>query len=262
MEDIIVVKIGGATLGSHDTTLEDLVQLQKQGRPAVVVHGGGKTITEWLDRMKIATQFVRGERVTDGASLDVVVAVLAGLVNKKIVADIQSLGGRAIGICGADGGIIKGKVKGGGLGFVCEIEAVDAKAIKTLLAAGFLPVIAPICLRSDKIGQGEPKVLNVNADAIAGEVAREVGATELIFLTDIVGVCDQAGHLLTSLTPDEAVNLVASGVAKGGMIPKINACVSALDRTRLTRIIDGRQPHALINEIEGKGSGTTIKRLT
>jgi acetylglutamate kinase len=261
MKKIIVVKIGGATLGSHDTTLEDLVYLQKQGRPVVVVHGGGKVITDWLNKQGVATSFVRGERVTDGPSLDVAVAVLAGLVNKEIVADITALGGRAIGISGADGALLAGIIKDEALGFVGEVRKVNTALLETLLEKGYIPVIAPICLREDAGWVSGPKLLNVNADAIAGEIAAELHADSLIFLTDIVGVCDLDGNLLAHLTAAEAEKLVITGVAKGGMIPKISACVHALIKTAAASIIDGRQPHALRAELEGAASGTTIKRL-
>jgi acetylglutamate kinase len=260
MKKLIVIKIGGATLGSHDTTLEDLVYLQKQGRPVVVVHGGGKVITDWLTKQGAATNFVRGERVTDRPSLDVAVAVLAGLVNKEIVADITTLGGRAIGISGADGALLAGIIKNKDLGFVGEVRKVNTSLLETLLEKGYIPVIAPICLREDSGWVSGPKLLNVNADAIAGEIAAALQAESLIFLTDIVGVCDNDGNLLSRLTPVEAEELVVNGVAKGGMIPKISACVRAMSKTASASIIDGRQPHALRAEIEGAASGTTIKR--
>jgi acetylglutamate kinase len=260
MKKITVVKIGGATLGSHDTTLEDLVYLQKKGRPVVVVHGGGKVITDWLSKQGVATSFVRGERVTDGPSLDVAVAVLAGLVNKEIVADINTLGGRAIGLSGADGALLAGIIKDEALGFVGDVRKINTALLETLLEKGYIPVIAPICLREDGGWVSGPKLLNVNADAIAGDVAAALQAESLIFLTDIVGVCDTGGNLLAHLTATEAEELVEKGVAKGGMIPKISACIRAISKTTVASIIDGRQPHALRAEIEGAASGTTIKR--
>ena len=259
MGKVIVVKIGGATLGSHDTAIEDIVYLQQQGKSLVVVHGGGKVITDWLEKRGIATRFVHGERVTDEATLEVVVSVLAGLVNKEIVAAINSLGGRAVGISGVDGGLIQGRIKDKALGYIGEVVRVNSDPVEALLKAGYIPVIAPVSLHAGKSAKA-PKVLNVNADVVAGEIAAAIGAERLIFLTDVVGVCDQSGNLLPRLSPDEAEALLASGVASGGMIPKIKACLRALSGTSTTRIIDGRQPHALLNEIEGKGGGTTIKK--
>jgi acetylglutamate kinase len=258
LDKVIVIKIGGATLGSQDTTIEGIVSLQQQGKSLVIVHGGGKIITDWLEKRGIATRFVNGERVTDEATLEVVVSVLVGLVNKEIVADINARGGMAVGISGVDGGLIQGRIKDKELGFIGEVVKVNPAPLEALLKSGYIPVVAPVSLNVGK--PDKPKVLNINADAAAGEVAVAIGAERLIILTDVVGVCDQSGNLLSNLSPDEAKALLASGVASGGMIPKIKACLRALSGTRVTRIIDGRQPNALLNEIKGKGGGTTIGR--
>jgi acetylglutamate kinase len=257
-DNIIVVKIGGATLGSHDTTIEDVVTLQQQGRLLVIVHGGGKIITEWLDKQAIPSRFVRGERVTDRPTLQVVVAVLAGLVNKQIVAAINDQGGQAIGISGVDGGLIQAEVKDEELGYVGSVVAVNTAPLRIMLDAGYIPVVAPISLNTtDKLGQGPP-VVNINADDVAGEIAAAIVAEQLIFLTDVAGIRDRSGQLLTRLRPDEAAALVASGTASGGMIPKIRACLRALTVAKTARIIDGRQPHALLRELEGEDNGTVI----
>lgn len=259
MGKVIVVKLGGATLGSHDTTIEDIVELQQQGKSLVVVHGGGKLITDWLKKQGITTRFVHGERVTDEATLEVVVSVLAGLVNKEIVAEINALGGMAIGISGVDGAFIQGRIKEKELGYLGEVVEVNPAPLEVLLKSGYIPIIAPVGLHTGK-PEKAPPVLNINADAVAGEIAAAIGAERLIFLTDVVGVCDQSGNLLPRLSPDEAEALMASGVASGGMIPKIKACLKALAGTSTACIIDGRQQHALLNEIEGRGGGTTIQK--
>jgi acetylglutamate kinase len=261
MSKVIVVKLGGATLDSHDTAIEDIVKLQRQGKSLVVVHGGGKVITDWLEKQGISTRFVHGERVTDEAALKVVISVLAGLVNKEIVAAISSLGGKAIGISGVDGAFIQGRIKDKELGYIGEVVKVNPAPLETLLKDGYIPVVAPVSLRAAEKLDKAPRVLNINADAVAGEIAAAIGAERLIFLTDVVGVCDQSGNLLPNLSPHEAEALMASGVASGGMIPKIKACLRALAGTSTACIIiDGRQPHALLNEIEGHGSGTTIHK--
>jgi len=259
MNKVIVVKIGGATLGSHDTTIEDLVGLQKQGRPVVVVHGGGKLITEWLKKHGISSRFVRGERVTDEAALEVVVSVLAGLVNKEIVAAINSQGGRSVGLSGVDGALVQSSIKNAELGCVGLVTKVDLTPVEILLQSGYIPVVAPVALHVSDKSDEKVRILNVNADIVAGEIAAALGAESLIFLTDVAGVCDQSGRLLSQLSPGEAEGLVASGVASGGMMPKIKACLIALSNTSTTHIIDGRKPHALLGEIEGGGSGTTIR---
>jgi len=256
---VIVVKIGGATLGSHDTTLEDIVYLQKQGRLLVVVHGGGKVSTEWLSRLGIPTRFVDGERVTDKATLEVVTAALAGLVNKEIVAAINNLGGRAIGISGVDGALLQSKIKSEEMGYTGTVVKVEVAPLKMFLDSGYVPVIAPLSLHSFDKPDKAPQLLNVNADPVAGEIAVAIGAERLVFLTDVVGVCNQSGKLLPRLSPNEAEALMASGVVSGGMIPKIKASLRAISATSAAHIIDGRQPHALLKEIEEGGGGTTIQ---
>jgi len=261
LKDVSVVKIGGATLGKHDTTIEDIVELQRQSKSLVVVHGGGKLITEWLSKQKISTRFVRGERVTDKATLEVVVSVLAGLVNKELVGAINSRGGQAAGISGIDGAIIKASIKDSELGYVGSVVEVNTALLEMLLQSGYVPVVAPLGLNESNNAGEVPRLLNINADAVAGEIAVAMGAEKLIFLTDVAGVGDRSGKLLPRLYPDEVESLMATGVISGGMVPKIKACLRALSSTLTTCIIDGRQPHALIKEMEGEGSGTTISGL-
>jgi len=256
---IIVVKLGGSTLGNHDTTLEDLVTLQKRGVLSVVVHGGGNTVTDWLSRLDIPTEFVRGLRVTNAETLKVVVAILAGLVNKELVAAIESSGGKAIGLSGIDGGLVETRVKDVDMGYVGEIVRVNTAPLTAILEAGFIPVIAPLSLQSPPESGENGFMLNVNGDEVAGEVAAAIGAERLVFLTDVAGICYNSGVLIQKLSPKEAKELLDSGVASGGMIPKLEACLHALPTVTTTRIIDGRVPHALIGEIEGRGEGTTIK---
>jgi acetylglutamate kinase len=258
VKKIIVVKIGGATLGSHDTALEDIVELQKQGKSVVVVHGGGKVITEWLDKQGVPTNFLRGERVTDKPTLEVATAVLAGLVNKDITAAINTLGGKAAGISGVDGSVIEGEIKEKEKGFVGAVTRVNTAVLDALLGSGFIPVISPIGMNSVK-RDNEPSTLNYNADVIAGEIAAALNAEMLIFLTDVDGIVDEEGRVLSKLTANEAKALIKSGVASGGMIPKINACLKALTVKASARIIDGRQSHALLNGLKESKNGTTIQ---
>ena len=260
MSEVIVIKIGGATFGSHDTTLEDIVHLQQEGKSLVVVHGGANVVTEWLSRQGIPARFVRGERVTDEAALEMVTAVLGGLVNKEFVATINGLGGKAVGISGIDGALIQSKLRNKEMGYVGDIIKVNTALLETLLQSGFVPVVAPLSLYAVDKPDDAPPMLNLNGDTVAGEIAATVGAERLIFLTDVAGVCDDSGKLIPQLSPDEAEASMASGVASGGMIPKINACLRALSDTSATCIIDGKQPHALLREVEEGGSGTTIRR--
>ena len=258
LDKVIVVKIGGATFGSHDTTIEDIAYLQQQGRQLIVVHGGANVVTKWLTKQGIATHFVNGERVTDKQALDMVIAVLGGLVNKEIVASINSLGGRAVGICGIDGPFIQSRVREKEMGYVGEVVKVDLELIEALLGSGFIPVIGPLGMHSFDRPEGAPLSLNINGDTLAGEIAAVAGAERLIILTDVAGIFDHSGKLLSRISPEEAEALMASGVASKGMVVKLKACLRALSNISTARIIDGRQPHALLKEMEGVSEGTTI----
>jgi acetylglutamate kinase len=255
---IIVVKIGGSTLGSHDTTLEDLVALQERGWRPVVVHGGGAAVSEWLKMHDTPTRFVRGLRVTDAASLQVVVAVLGGLINKELVAALVARGGRAIGLSGADGGLIRVSVQDPELGFVGRIEGVDGDMLKRLLDEGYLPVVAPLGLLWQDEGPRD-QIMNINADTVAGEIALALGARWLVFLTDVPGIAGGDGRSLARLSPEDAATLVEKGVVSGGMIPKVEACLRAATSPTHTAIMDGRQTHALLKALEqGELMGTII----
>ncbi len=254
---LLVVKIGGSTFGSTDTTIEDLVTLQKKGIPLVVVHGGASTVSGWLRRLGITTTFIRGLRVTDRETLKVVVAVLAGLVNKELVSAVWRLGGRAVGLSGVDGGLIVARNKTPELGYTGEELNVDIALLNVLLKSGYMPIIAPVSFGSLD-SDDETNILNVNGDTVAAEVAAALRAEKVIFLTDVPGVYDNSRKLLKRLSPSEAKSLIESGVVSGGMAAKIEACLIALSGVPVTRIIDGTSPHALLNEMDGKGDGTTI----
>jgi acetylglutamate kinase len=232
--------------------------LQQKGKPLVVVHGGGSTVTDWLKRLGIGTKFVRGERVTDLPSLEVVTAVLAGLVNKEITAAVNVGGGRAIGISGVDGSLIESKMKDKDMGYVGLVGKVNPAILEALLKDGFVPIVSPISLYSLNRPKGAPAIINVNGDPIAGDIAAALGAQRLIFMTDVEGLKDASGKVIPRISGAEAEKMIASGVISGGMIPKINACLGALKTGTITRIIDGRKPHALLGEINGGDGGTTI----
>ncbi len=254
----IVVKIGGSTLGQHDTTLEDLVWLQREGVQVVVVHGGGKTITQWLERLGVSSRFVDGLRVTDAESIDVVVATLAGLVNKQLVASLSALGGRAVGLSGADGAAVRARIKDPALGMVGEPTNVDAQVIETLLDAGYLPVIAPIGLLEEGSGP-MGALLNINADTFAAEIGGAINAERFIFLTDVPGVRDESGAVFPALSADRARALMVAGTIAGGMVPKVEACLRALRHVPSSVIADGRTSHALRDSILGQAIGTRIE---
>jgi acetylglutamate kinase len=255
----IVVKIGGSTFGSGDTTVEDLVSLQRRGIVPVLVHGGGNRVTEWLGKMGISTSFVRGQRVTDRKTLDVVIAVLTGLVNKELVAAINLSGGKAIGISGIDGGLIQGRIESPDMGYMGQVIKVNTEPIEAILDAGYIPVVAPGGLKLPAEDDDPVMLLNINGDVTAGELARALKAEGLIFLTDVPGVCDNAGKLLPKLSAAEASALFASGVISGGMIPKVEACLRAREIGSSAQIIDGRSPHVLLAAIQDQAPGTKIQ---
>ena len=251
----IVVKIGGSTLGSHDTSLKDLVRLQQEGREVVVVHGGGKVISQWMQRQGLAPRFVGGLRVTDAPSLEIVVAVLTGLINKELVSSMHEFGGRSVGLSGIDGNMVEAKIGNPELGFVGEVTAVNVELIRALLDSGYIPMIAPlgVHVRDGSEHAGSP--LNINGDTVAGELAYALEAEQLVFLTDVAGVMDGGGRVIRGLDRRRAGILSNSGVIQGGMIPKLSACLRALERSPVANIIDGRQPDALIERSEERRVG-------
>lgn len=252
---ITVIKLGGSTLGAHDTSLRDIADARKSGRQVVVVHGGGAAVSAWLQRTGIEARFVRGLRVTDAETLEAVVAVLAGAVNKQLVAELSQLGAPAIGLSGADSMILQATRYDPELGFVGRIERVNPFPLEELLRLGYLPVVAPIAIECDA---REAQLLNTNADTAAGEIAAALHAERLVFLTDVEGVLAKDGQLLARLSPAEANALIASGVAAGGMIPKLEAAARAATAGCATRIIDGTAAGALARLLAGATLGTTI----
>lgn len=254
----IVVKIGGSTLGSHDTSLKDLVTLQQQGREVVVVHGGGPVISQWMQRQGIPPRFVNGLRVTDAASLDIVVAVLTGLVNKELAGLLHRLGGRALGLSGLDDGLLQARIANPELGYVGEITRVNPEPLRLTLAGGYMPLLAPLAMQELDGTEHAGGPLNINGDTVAGELAWALGAERLIFLTDVPGVMDGNGRVLARLDRRRARLLLGSEVVKGGMIPKLEACLRALEQSAAADIVDGREPGALLECVAGQGRGTRL----
>ena len=254
----IVVKIGGSTLGSHDTTLEDVVEMQRQGFRPVVVHGGGKLIDHWMERQGVRPRFVKGLRVTDRPSLDIVVAVLTGVINKSIVASILALDGKAVGLSGVDGGMLRAKVIDPELGLVGSVVKVDTAPIDAILDSGSIPIIAPVSVHAAGDSPEEEPLLNVNADTAAGEISAALQAQRLVLMTDVEGVLDSSRRLIPRLTDRQARGLMRSNIVDGGMVPKIGACLKALEHVETAQIIDGRKPHALNEVVSGHALGTRV----
>lgn len=259
---IIVVKYGGSAMVDEELkkkVIEDVVLLKLVGFKPIIVHGGGKEISRWVDKVGMETNFVGGLRVTDAPTMEVAEMVL-NKVNKSLVNLISQLGVKSVGISGKDGGMLKVDKKlsqGQDIGFVGEIKEVDPKVIYTLLENDFLPVICPIGI-DDAFN-----TYNINADDAACAIARAVNAEKLAFLTDIEGVYrdkDDPDTLISELALDEAEELINGGCIGGGMLPKLNNCIDAI-RQGVSRvhIMDGRIPHCLLLEIfTNKGIGTAI----
>ncbi len=257
----IVVKAGGHAMQDEELCASfavDVVLLKYIGIRPVIVHGGGPQIASAMDRLGLESRFVDGLRVTDDATMDVVEMVLGGKVNREIVERVQQAGGRGVGLTGSDGGMLRVRPKrleGGDVGRVGEIVEVDPQVISALGDAGFVPVVAPI--GTDEHGL----TYNVNADEAAGALAVALSAEKLMLLTDVDGVCDTSGSLVSQLTVEEARKLVAEGTIREGMIPKVECCIEALaGGVRRTHIVDGRVLHAVLLEIftDDAGVGTLL----
>ena len=224
----------------------------------MVVHGGGKVITEWTEKQGIRPSFVRGLRVTDAPSLDIVVAVLTGLVNKTVVASLLALGCRAMGMSGVDGGMLQSTITDAELGLVGTELEVDIGPIQAMLSSGFVPVIAPVALHRADGSPHAGSLLNVNGDTAAGEIAAALGASRLVFLTDVEGVLDSSRRVIPRLTGRQASGLVRSNLVAGGMLPKLEGCLTALRHGSVAQIVDGRRPGALLEVVADKRLGTRI----
>ena len=270
-DQIVVVKYGGHAMGEEETALRfgrDIALLEQVGVKPVVVHGGGPQINAMLKRLNVQSTFVQGLRVTDAAMLDVVEMVLAGPVNKQVAEAITRAGAIAIGISGKDGGLVRARkltrtVKDPDtnaeqeldLGFVGEPESVDTRVLELMIGADIVPVVAPVGVGLD--GQ----TYNINADTVAGAIAGALRAERLLMLTDVRGVMDAEGRFVAEMTVAEARAGIAAGWISGGMIPKVETCIYAIEKgVKGAVILDGRVPHAVLRELfTDGGAGTLIK---
>ena len=261
---IIVVKYGGSAMIDEELqkhVIEDVVLLKLVGFKPILVHGGGKEISNWVGKVGMEPQFVNGLRVTDENTMEVVEMVL-NRVNKTLVSMVQSLGVKAVGISGKDGGLLqveKKQMNGGDIGYVGEIKKVDPKVLYDLLDTDFLPIVCPVGMDDSYHSY------NINADDAARAIAEAVDAEKLAFLSDIEGVMtdkDDSSSLISELTVHEARELIENGTVTGGMIPKLESCIHAISEgVNRVHILDGRIPHCLLLEIfTNKGIGTAIQR--
>ena len=267
----VVVKYGGHAMGEEELGrlfAADVVLLKQVGLNPIVVHGGGPQIGAMLERLKIKSSFIDGLRVTDRATVEIVEMVLSGSINKEIAAAINGAGGRAIGVSGKDANLIRARQlrrtkkdpdsnieRVLDLGFVGEPWYVDAEVLQTLIRSDIIPVIAPI-------GVGDKgETFNINADTAAGAVAAAMRATRLLLLTDVTGVLDKNEKLISELSVKDARALIGDGTISGGMIPKVETCIDAVEGgVEAAVIIDGRVPHAILLELFAEGAGTLIRR--
>jgi acetylglutamate kinase len=263
-DQTVVIKYGGhamidATL--KQSVMQDVILLESIGINPVIVHGGGPEITSLMDRVGLEARFVDGQRVTDADALDIAEMVLAGKLNGEIVSRLNLLGGRAVGLSGKDGNMILARkletAEGEDLGYVGEVQRIDASLLRLLDGHTFIPVISPIGMGAD--GQ----TYNINADTVAAEIAIALGAAKLVLLTDVRGICRDAkdpSTLINRVRLKEIDRLIGDGIIRGGMIPKVNACRRALQEgVGSTHIIDGRLPHAMLIEVfTDTGIGTML----
>ncbi len=265
-----VIKYGGHAMGDPALAqdfAEDVVLLKAVGINPIVVHGGGPQIGSMLKKLGVESRFVDGLRVTDAETAKVAEMVLSGAINKEIVSWIAAAGGKAVGISGKDGGFVRAEKltrttrdpdshieRAVDLGFVGEPAVIDCTVLDTLSAAGMIPVVAPIGVGADGC------TYNINADTMAGAIAAAAGATRLFLLTDVAGVLDKQGNLLSDLDPTKIAALRADGTATGGMIPKLETCITAVEAgVSGATILDGRVPHAMLLDIfTTQGAGTLV----
>lgn len=246
---LVVVKLGGTTVEQERKVLEDVADLSRS-RPVALVHGGGRKLTEWLDRLGVETRFEQGLRVTDDAAIEVAIAVLGGLVNTELVAAMRAYGAEAVGVTGVE--IFVGE-RLAGLGRVARVVGVRHGILDPLLFAGLLPVIAPLTV--DEHGE----ICNVNADEAAAGLAAGTRARQLVLLTDVDGVLDQGGRRIPSLGAEQAEALISQGVIGAGMVPKVRACLTALAGGASEAIIaHGGAPHAVGRALTEPDFGTRL----
>jgi acetylglutamate kinase len=271
-EETVVIKYGGHAMGAEETArlfARDIVLLEQTAINPVVVHGGGPQIGAMLKRLGIKSEFAAGLRVTDEATIEVVEMVLSGLINKQIVGYINEAGGKAVGLSGKDGNMVTARKvnrhivdpdsnieKIIDLGFVGEPEKVDVTVLNQILGRELIPVLAPVA------GSANGQTYNVNADTFAGYVAGALKAKRLLLLTDVPGVLDKSKTLIPELSVDEARRLIGDGTISGGMIPKVETCITALEQgVEGVVILDGQIPHAVLLELfTNHGAGTLIHR--
>ena len=251
MKQIVVIKLGGSTLSEMDNNLKEIAELYMSGIPIVIVHGGGALISEWMNKLEIKTDFIDGLRVTDENSIQIVTAILGGLVNKTLVASIINKKCKAIGMSGIDDSIFTAEFLDETHGYVGNIVNTNSEFVQLLLNKRYLPVIAPIAINNSMVN---PPLLNINGDIAASALAVSLQAEKLIFLTDVDGVLDETTKLISTLSVEQSKSLISNGTAKSGMIPKINSCIDAVESNVESFIINGTKYGNLTSIIKNSES--------
>jgi acetylglutamate kinase len=251
MSEVLVIKLGGTTIADQRQVLEEVAAVARH-RPVVLVHGGGKRITEWLDRLGVPSRFEGGLRVTDAASLEVAAAVLRGVVNSELVSGLRDLGVDAVGLSGVDGGMLVAE-RVPNLGLVAHVVGLRRDLLDAILVTGQVAVVAPLARDEQGI------VCNVNADDAAAGIAAGLGARQLVLLTDVDGIRDASGRRIDALGAADAEALIASGVIEGGMVPKVRAALTALTYPGTEAVIaDSAAPNALERALGDPTFGTRV----
>lgn len=260
MNNLTVIKIGGSTIEEWDNSLSQIKTIIDKGNNILLVHGGGKTVSEWSAKLGIRAEFVKGLRKTDSETLEVACAVLSGLVNNRLVSNLENIGVNAIGLSGISSKLILAKPVSDELGLVGEIKGINNSILIKLIELGYVPVVSPLGFNIESNQMTHDGILNINADFVAGKIASSLKASKIIYQTDVDGILDQMGRVIPRMTLKQAKELLESGIIGGGMIPKLESCIKALENVEYGYIINAYSD-SLMRIFEGIEIGTQIHSL-
>tara|TARA_A100000164_G_scaffold359302_1_gene371843 strand:+ start:1529 stop:2311 length:783 start_codon:yes stop_codon:yes gene_type:complete len=251
-----VIKIGGSTINDWHKSVDQIREIINMDNSLVIVHGGGKTVSDWGSKLGIRPEFVKGLRKTDSKTLEVAIAILSGLVNSKLVSFLNNNKINSVGISGLSGNLIKAEINNPDLGLVGEIKSLNINLIRNLLKDKYIPVISPIGMNQNSKNNND-SILNINADFVASEIARNLKANKLIYQTDVDGIRDEKGRIISKMTLAQAKELINSGIVVGGMLPKLESCINSMQGVDRSHIINGSD-NSLIEVFKGNRIGTEI----
>tara|TARA_S200000501_G_scaffold4024_1_gene3485 strand:+ start:9781 stop:10566 length:786 start_codon:yes stop_codon:yes gene_type:complete len=251
-----VVKIGGSTIDDWHKSIGQVNEIISMGNSLVIVHGGGKTVSDWGSKLGIRPEFVKGLRKTDSKTLEVAIAILSGLVNSKLVSFLNKNKINSVGISGLSGNMIEAEISDQDLGLVGEIKNLNTDLVQNLLNNDYVPVISPVGINQNSKNTGD-SILNINADYVASEIAKNLKANKLIYQTDVDGIRDGNGRIISKMTLTQAKDLINSGIVVGGMLPKLESCINSMQGVDRSHIINGSD-NSLIEVFKGNRIGTEI----